>query len=109
MEIEERSGMLKGIKYRKVSPAEKVFALLRLLTSSVIPEGQLSEVARQIVRQTMRDADFMPSLMKLGKTGNDDDRERHSPQQLSTLLIQSGVNTPKEEGGDDGAQKKASA
>ena len=110
MEIEDRSGILKGIKYRKITPAEKVFALLRLLTSSVIPEGQLSEKARQIVRQTLRDAEFMPSLMKLGKTGSDEDQKRHSPQELSTLLIQSGVNTPKDEGGDeDGAQTKASA
>lgn len=104
-EIEERSGMLKSIKLRKISPAEKAFILLRLLTSSVIPEGQLSEKARFMVRQLIRDASFMPSLMNLSKTGSEADQKRHSPQELSNLLAQAGVNNQTQENQD----KKESA
>ncbi len=91
-DIEERTGMLKSIKAKKISPAEKAFILLRLLTSSIIPEGQLSEKARLMVRQLIRDASFMPSLMNLSKTGTLEDQQKHSPQMLSNLLSQAGIN-----------------
>ncbi len=97
VEMEDRAALFRSLKARKISPAERAFLMLRLLTSGVIPDGTLAERARMLVRQIIRDADFMPSLMKLGETGSEEDKQRHSPQELGNLLTQAGINTPASE------------
>ncbi len=92
IEMEDRAAMFKSIQFRKVGPAEKAFILLRLLTSAVLPEGQLAERARMMVRQLIRDAEFMPSLHELSRTGSEEDRQKNSPQEMGNLLTQAGIN-----------------
>lgn len=91
IEMEKRVEMFNSIRYRKISPAEKAFMLLRLLTSDVIPDGKLADTAREIVRQLVRDTSFKPSLKNLSLTGDDAARQKNSPQVFSTLLAQADV------------------